>query len=1057
MLAEAALPRAIELYCASGSSEDERVQGLNTVILQLHRGQVAGLDQLVAGHLRPYLTSEEGYVRMRGTKLLAQILQRLPDMKLPDNVMGAVVRFLSDRFKSDYESAGPCLAALKSVLELHESEFAPGMVAPLAKCVLGSHHVPAMTQSLRYLVYQIMQVLMERKKYSQALLSGIPGSQLVGMFADAMEGEKDPRCLLVSLRVAAMLLREEDGARFDSIEAEQLAVERLFDVSCVYFPIVFRPPINDPFKISAENLWDALHGVFKSHPYMASQVIGLLVDKLNINSGDVAMAKIDSLKTLQVCLPAYGCQVIAPHLETLRTVLLRLVLKGDESAVQEEAARSVGVVASLLAKEEEVLQSFKASKEEFSQNWKDFVGFMGDECTGLVAGSVDSMTGYAAGRLLASIAQSSSIGFSFVLAKALKNITKWCVRPDASETQRTAAFSLLDHLLNAINPDIDFPEEHQPLKKEYVDEIFSILKSEIARRDLAPLPSSSSSSSSLSADGSGPAAMEVDNGLRARSASHSAAATQTKAISALLKLVIRPPSPLVSAAHVTEAVDAWTALLQDSHADDPLRAACVGALVHAGKTKVMCAEAISSATVPLFSQSTNIVSQNLGILTELCAIPLVFDSTMPRMLDPARALELDPKLLGTIADIVVANRSYSQGLEKCCLPMSDASLLVPALLSRVNAGSEIGADGERIIRTICQSISEDAQTELVSATSSSILSNADTSEKMAVATAILGSLRPSVLQGQSGLHDTIRSFAAVAVDLDAVEASPLRCEYAAQCMASLVNKLDGDQALAESLSNQLLDGCRVGAPPKSRAAHLGALIWLAKALIMRGHPLSGTLAEQITAFLRDDDAAFASQAAAFFGVVIKPCDSVLNRDCFAKEGLFFQQRFFGNTFKSIQESYAALPPDSPTKAVFLLAAVKLIEHLPHGIMLSENVSLILPLLVQALASDSLETRASALSSLSIIVENKLELVEPHLFSLAPVLLELSSFATGLKARHRALAIDCLFRFSSLPYNKIHSVRNKVTRQLLPALDDPKRGIRARAVKCRNAWVVLQNV
>jgi hypothetical protein len=356
MLSEAALPRAIEMWCAGESSEAQRSEGLNTVLVQVHRGTVPGLNALVAGHLRPYLTSEDGATRNRGCKLLATVLQRLPEMRLEANVVGALARFFTERYVSDYESTGPCVAALRSLLELHSAQFPPELVAPCLRTVLGEHSVQSMTQSSRSAAYGVALAVAERPRLLSALASadgdmsggGARSSYsgaFVGHMADAMDGEKDPRCLLLSLRALAALVAE--GALVHGPGEEERAVQRAFDVSSVYFPIVFRPPANDPFNIRAEDLWSALHGVFKAHPLMAPQVLGMLLDKLSLPSSDLVSVKADSLRTLRVCVPAFGARNVAPFLAPLRAVLSKLVVSAEQASVAEEAASAAGAVAAL--------------------------------------------------------------------------------------------------------------------------------------------------------------------------------------------------------------------------------------------------------------------------------------------------------------------------------------------------------------------------------------------------------------------------------------------------------------------------------------------------------------------------------------------------------------------------------------------------------------------------------------------------------------------------------------------------------------------------------------
>jgi DNA repair/transcription protein MET18/MMS19 len=77
-------------------------------------------------------------------------------------------------------------------------------------------------------------------------------STLCGVLT-AMYGEKDPRCLLRCFRIAAALqhtffdtIIEHSGSYTDG---DNNVAEKIFNGFACYFPISFRPPPDDPFKV----------------------------------------------------------------------------------------------------------------------------------------------------------------------------------------------------------------------------------------------------------------------------------------------------------------------------------------------------------------------------------------------------------------------------------------------------------------------------------------------------------------------------------------------------------------------------------------------------------------------------------------------------------------------------------------------------------------------------------------------------------------------------------------------------------------------------------------
>lgn len=100
--------------------------------------------------------------------------------------------------------------------------------------------------------------------------------------------------------------------------------------------------------------------------------------------------------------------------------------------------------------------------------------------------------------------------------------------------------------------------------------------------------------------------------------------------------------------------------------------------------------------------------------------------------------------------------------------------------------------------------------------------------------------------------------------------------------------------------------------------------------------------------------------------------------------------------------------------------------------------------------------SSALLCLHTLIGNACAIVGTHLHALVPILLALAQRSSGLDSRPlvRATAVDCLRGFTTLPYHKLHPVRQTVLAGLAPVLDDPKRAVRRRAAACRNEWTTL---
>ncbi|KAL1788997.1 MMS19 nucleotide excision repair protein-like isoform X4 [Sigmodon hispidus] len=121
-----------------------------------------------------------------------------------------------------------------------------------------------------------------------------------------MDGEKDPRNLLVAFRIVHDLISKDYSLG--------PFVEELFEVTSCYFPIDFTPPPNDPYGIQRDDLILSLRAVLASTPRFAEFLLPLLIEKVD---SEILSAKLDSLQTLNACCAVYGQKELKDFLPSL--------------------------------------------------------------------------------------------------------------------------------------------------------------------------------------------------------------------------------------------------------------------------------------------------------------------------------------------------------------------------------------------------------------------------------------------------------------------------------------------------------------------------------------------------------------------------------------------------------------------------------------------------------------------------------------------------------------------------------------------------------------------
>ncbi|KAN0059920.1 hypothetical protein ACQY0O_007892 [Thecaphora frezii] len=121
------------------------------------------------------------------------------------------------------------------------------------------------------------------------------GKDFLRGYVRMVAGEKDPRNLMVLFGVDKVLLTEW--------QMDREMTEAFFDITFCYFPITFRPPPDDPYGITSDDLKQALRAALCASPAMAPLGYPLLLEKLSAAGGP---AKLDTLRTLIAAMPVYG-------------------------------------------------------------------------------------------------------------------------------------------------------------------------------------------------------------------------------------------------------------------------------------------------------------------------------------------------------------------------------------------------------------------------------------------------------------------------------------------------------------------------------------------------------------------------------------------------------------------------------------------------------------------------------------------------------------------------------------------------------------------------------
>uniref|UniRef100_A0A2K5QXY8 MMS19 nucleotide excision repair protein n=1 Tax=Cebus imitator TaxID=2715852 RepID=A0A2K5QXY8_CEBIM len=245
------------------------------------------------------LENPEPRTRARGIQLLSQVLLQCHSLLLEKEVVHLIL-FCENRLKDHHLVIPSVLQGLKA-LSLCVA-LPPGLAVSVLKAIFQEVHVQSLPQVDRHTVYNIITNFMRTREEE---LKGL-GADFTFGFIQVMDGEKDPRNLLVAFRIVHDLIsRDYSLGPF---------VEELFEVTSCYFPIDFTPPPNDPYGIQREDLILSLRNVLASTPRFAEFLLPLLIEKVD---SEILSAKLDSLQTLNACCAVYGQKELKDFLPSL--------------------------------------------------------------------------------------------------------------------------------------------------------------------------------------------------------------------------------------------------------------------------------------------------------------------------------------------------------------------------------------------------------------------------------------------------------------------------------------------------------------------------------------------------------------------------------------------------------------------------------------------------------------------------------------------------------------------------------------------------------------------
>ncbi len=488
------------------------------------------------------------------------------------------MEFFSSRL-SDFSSLRSCFQTLQSLLQssfaalkahqMHEHKpCGPSVV--VFRAFFTHVHTQALDQALRMQAYQLLSLIASDTCH-QDMLEAQNAIEFCGGFISAMDGEKDPQCLLQALQVARRLVQRH-------ADRVQPLLEELFDVTACYFPVTYTPPAGDTTGITREQIAETLHSVLAGSFHMAELLVPLLLEKL---SSTRQLAKQDAIALLVTAAQGYGI-MHPPGFEQAANKRARRESGAAAPSAASEAELPMGLFTQLPALKDAFIAELTHSQDESvhagvmqgvsavaaavsryvdargpaaGDAWAAFVQPIFKFCIGELEKSPDSMQARVCRKGLAALSASGARCLQLVFSEAFPLLLA-CMETAASPLTVTACISTAELLLLAVDPKVDFVVGSHPLAP-HAQALFNSLLSTLRNDGVVQSKLKGLSPSHQSASGSGePSVSIVPQG-------GAVAERRCAAARALGHLMARPPTLLTS----EESLQSFVALACEVCAD----------------------------------------------------------------------------------------------------------------------------------------------------------------------------------------------------------------------------------------------------------------------------------------------------------------------------------------------------------------------------------------------------------------------------------------------------------------------------------------------------------
>jgi len=1009
---------AINSYVSSGSTDS-----MSICVKQLEAGHVKLVDFVSV--LRSALTSKVVAERRRGIQLLTEVVTVLPYKFFLDAEVLLLAEFFCARL-SDHHSVVPlCLAGVAKLL--HFGTFSSVDIIRVVQTIFNDVTVQTLVQSDRMLVYEIFQQLLTDRLSD---LRGITAEFICG-FVQAVDLEKDPRNLLVCLRLVEIVAKE--------FTLDNTLAEQLFEVVACYYPIDFSPPAVLTSTVTNEQLSAALLNAMTASPLFAPFCLPLLVEKLSSN---VTSAKIDSLQMLLRCCSAFSQKDIDEH-----SVDLWNCIKSDVFAhhpvIQDKALHALSALVQCLSRSTESL-------DNKPKPCNTFVALVFGDC-GKYLYDAEQVACKQAGKLFIATCN-GSLESCCLLMQLIMPVIIMEFHRHTHILPKLSLLDILQGLLTAASNVSDNSNNKSPMY-DYKESVTDIYVSLLMNTDPTLRCHAVNGIASLVIM---PFLLEMhecnalmQHLLNILLSDSEPTVVQTSVASTILVASKQP----TAVCHIFLPV--MTHILKGSKEDNELGQHVDTMFIVQLLSSISVHSVVTVETTPtLVSHISSLIQNddcNLDVFHHCC---VCLTSIVTMMSSDCCEYFVNWLALKCVALTLHICTTMQHSLHAHQL-VTELAVVVRAIVQHCTAAeTSLNMFVSSLLSTFLHGdiVKYHEHIDLVIANFTPLSANFPGEQVCSIALLITIVCSSSYNSVTLSLVDKLMSYL---LDLVLQFADDVVHNCACKCLSGLINRRPSDsfldatlQSVHSAVAAEIHDKDISRLSPKIKAVTL--CILTTKALVLRNHTQQNVFVKFLIDVVADSE--LASLAADGFKLVLSD-DNELN-DVFssasgATRTVMFKQRFFTISLPLLLAGYQNASCE--TKHFYVMALSHLMQFVPRQVLVPE-IPHLLPVLLQSLTNEAQSVWLTSLCTLTDLIVDNSEILQSYVDDVLPRVLALSAYRPMMKVR--IAAVRCIAEFSVMPVHLILPHQQKVLQQLGLAVDDHKRLVRQEAAAARSRWFLI---